>query len=647
MPTQTGVKDAGSAYVYSGDRLVDYPLYQKDGAHTFDYFGFSVAGIGDVGGGLDGKRDGIPDFIIGAPGADPGGHINAGSAYIYSGEPPLAPYLYQKDGTAQSDEFGRSVAGAGDVNGDGRADFIIGAPIVDPYGLGPIGSAYLYSGAPRAPLLYHVKGFSIDLYLGYSVAGTGDVNGDGRADIIIGAPYSQNFVGATEAGAAYVYSTLDTDRDGLSDYWEENGYDYDGDGEVDVDLPAMGADPLRKDIFVEIDWMQIPRGEFAHSHKPRVGALDKVIAAFDIAPVTNPDGSTGITLHLDYGQGGLFTGGNALPHDDELNPIFGEFYALKDANFAAARHPIFHYCIFAHDARLSNGHRVLGLAPSAPSSDFVVSLGLDPKYNTEDVQAGVFMHEFGHNLGLEHGGFEENPFKPNYLSVMNYSFASRGLRFTGADGKFDYSRFSPLEIPDLYEITLDETVGLNGGPAIGDYGTRFYVSKGTCGAKDVCDWNLITVDKANGPIDWNDNHDGGAQTSIPAKIDRDGNCSGGTCITAPLHKLRTFNDWEHLVFTGGLVGGALQPEDLPMETDMDEITFEIDSLICTSRGDLNNDGQYTSADVVLIMNLVFLGTGPTAGERAADLNCDGLATAADVVQALNWVFLGFPRPCCL
>src|SRR5262249_11441547 len=93
----------------------------------------------------------------------------------------------------------------------------------------------------------------------------------------------------------------DQDGDGLWDDWEANGIDGDGDGQVDILLP--GADPRHKDIYVWIDYMSCPGGDCgtgdAHSHLPKQAARDAVIAAFANAPVSNPDGTTGINLHLE------------------------------------------------------------------------------------------------------------------------------------------------------------------------------------------------------------------------------------------------------------------------------------------------------------------------------------------------------------
>ena len=102
----------------------------------------------------------------------------------------------------------------------------------------------------------------------------------------------------------------DSDQDGLYDSWEQCGVDSDGDQIVDIDLPALGADPFRKDLFVEIDWFidDDAGGTSDHSHEPWLPSLINAWSEFAIAPVTNPrrpDGTSsqgGIALHVDVGQ---------------------------------------------------------------------------------------------------------------------------------------------------------------------------------------------------------------------------------------------------------------------------------------------------------------------------------------------------------
>jgi len=134
----------------------------------------------------------------------------------------------------------------------------------------------------------------------------------------------------------------DTDGDGLPDVWETQGYDADGDGVIDVDLPAMGADPRRKDLFVEMEYMQ--------GRLPSAAALDRMREVFATAPVSNPDGTSGITLHLDAGSASGTTydlgGGNQVPYDDDLNPSQSEVNAIKRTNFDSDRAKIFRYMLW-------------------------------------------------------------------------------------------------------------------------------------------------------------------------------------------------------------------------------------------------------------------------------------------------------------
>ena len=192
-----GTIDAGSIYIYSGANA--QLLSQIDGLSAGDYFGFSVSSAGDV------DEDGKADFIVGAPHADPTGIFQAGSAYVFSGANDSI--FFQFNGTDSVDELGTSVAGIGDANEDGKPDFLCGAPAGSPQGPGRPGKAIVYSGLDGFPL-YIVVGLTPFDATGRSVASAGDINGDGGKDFMVGARYADagQF---PDAGSVSVYSGMD------------------------------------------------------------------------------------------------------------------------------------------------------------------------------------------------------------------------------------------------------------------------------------------------------------------------------------------------------------------------------------------------------------------------------------------------------
>ena len=191
------------------------PTFTSNPGNPGDFFGWSVAGAGDVNG------DGFDDWIVGAQSASPGGRDDAGSAFVYSGAD--GSLLYQKDGAEAGDNFAWSVSTAGDVNKDGHADFIVGAPNT---GKADLGTAFVYSGAD-GDLLYAKTGEPETIRFGRSVGTAGDVNGDGCGDFIVGSPEASPG-GKTSAGSAFVYSGAD----GALLYRKNGmyGWSYSGDG---------------------------------------------------------------------------------------------------------------------------------------------------------------------------------------------------------------------------------------------------------------------------------------------------------------------------------------------------------------------------------------------------------------------------------
>jgi len=177
--------------------------------------GYSVSTAGDVNG------DGVTDLLIGAPYNDVGVY-RTGSTYLVFGSnsgadvdlASLTPTQGVRFDGGEVSESGFSVASAGDINGDGLADLVVGAPDASPVGREGAGSAFVIfgktSGWPNIDLAnlapgdgFRIDGAAAGDNAGYSVSSAGDFNGDGFADLIIGAPYA-DFGGGTNPGAAYV-----------------------------------------------------------------------------------------------------------------------------------------------------------------------------------------------------------------------------------------------------------------------------------------------------------------------------------------------------------------------------------------------------------------------------------------------------------
>ncbi len=351
----------------------------------------------------------------------------------------------------------------------------------------------------------------------------------------------------------------------------ESGWaqDADADGILDATEASIGSNRLRKDVFVQCNYMQIDfnadgdgldRGE--HSHRMSTTTVQQLTQIFSSAPVFNPGlgcqggpqngracssnatcggfpcSHTGITLHIEQ------TPLKFPQPPPQLEQRFLDFtsrkggpnfFDLKAINFNfATRSSYYRYCILAHDAGEEMGSasgqaEILG-------NDFMLTLGAWPNETGLPVgkatdQIGTFLHEIGHTFGLEHGGGGLLPaearienYKPNYVSGMNYFFQVLGIR-SNTGIRFDFSRAA---LPTLNENALNEGVGIQDGA---DF-TRFFCP----------DFSMRTK-VGSGAIDWNCS---GAMTAgVVANPNGD-----RTFQALPLRNtLEGYNDWANLKFS--------------------------------------------------------------------------------------------------
>ena len=544
----------------------------------------SVADAGDVNG------DGLADFLIGVPYANPAGKLRAGESFVVFGKrggaaADLAEVRRGRGGFAIrgsgfGDESGSSVAGAGDLNGDGLADLLIGAPGADPDNRTDAGESYVVFGkrdgaaVELSDVLAGRGGFTIRGIVGVgssgaSVAGAGDVNGDGLADLIIGAPYAYGPDVQSRAGESYV---------------------------------VFGR---RDAATVEISDVLVGRGGFAiHG----VGGGDSAGWSVTGAGDVNGDGLADLLVGAPYADSGA-------KYDNGVSyVVFGkkDGVAVSLAEIQAGR----------------GGFAIRGVASNDYSGRAVAAAGDVNGDGLADLLIGAY---YASPRNRSYAGESYVVFGKKTGAVVELSevLAARGGGFAiRGSAAYDYSGKSVSGIGDVNGDGLaDVLIGAPGADPAGkdDAGESYVVF----GKKDGAAVQLSTVQTGRG----------GFAISGGAAYDYSGrHVAGGGDING---------DGIRDLLIGARLADARYPS---IDRELSGAAYVVFGAGGASsnprfiRGDCEADGRVDLSDAVCILNWRFL-AGPTpACIAATNTDGDGAVGLTDPIYLLNHLFLGGPPP---
>ncbi|MEU4722240.1 CARDB domain-containing protein [Nonomuraea dietziae] len=411
----------------------------------------------------------------------------------------------------------------------------------------------------------------------------------------------------TRIGITATAEMPDTDLDGIPDLIELSGIRNRA-GDVIADLPALGADPCRRTIILQLDFMVDNNATTRHSHQPKPGAITLARNMLDAAPLpaAHPCPYPGTHRNgIDF----IYLQGAQLAEQAQMSLNSNDYRNARNTNFPAELARYAHYGIFGHDLHSAPGTSGQCCEPNRDNNkDFIVTLGswrtmcvvdftrdyggddtlqttaagddvtsgtqihvgdnrrcdttsahstdvqvlspgtgdVDAKVGTDQDQAGTILHELFHAMALRHGGDNNDNYKPNYLSVMNYFFQT-GIPSSPPpllvnqlrDWKVGAVRLglSNGRLPQLNEGGLNESAGISDGTDWTFWWTDNIANPGS-------GFRPLRAGAGNGPLNWNDNRTTG--TNVPIidtnNVMVDINAENG------LTTLRDHDDWPAIKF---------------------------------------------------------------------------------------------------
>jgi len=257
-----GQSDEGRAFVFHGSPsgLSSSANWTAESNQAFAFFGLSVSTAGDVNG------DGYSDVIVGAIHFD-NGQLNEGKVYVYYGSASGISTIvnWSVEINQENAQFGWSVASAGDVNGDGYSDVIVGARLFD-NGHTDVGKAFVYHGSKSGLLLipsWTAEGNLTGTNLGKSVSTAGDVNGDGYSDVIVGNNQNIAYVYyGSESGLSLIVNWTQSEVT-LFAHSVSTAGDVNGDGYSDVIAGVYVYHGSNTGLSTTSQWTYSPPGGFS------------------------------------------------------------------------------------------------------------------------------------------------------------------------------------------------------------------------------------------------------------------------------------------------------------------------------------------------------------------------------------------------